>query len=488
MVVVEEEIDEAGEFEYASERSMGNKNEKTTTTTRDEYWKVSQEEEKVEEEKKKLKKKREGEREIELLCLLDSEKVKEELFQAPHPNGSNEGGEGQGGREMKSLAVTRGLVAFETLAFLATSFGLYFLPKEREYFVIFRVFYFPLIPLIAMLWLWGLNVAVWTQFRMNYLKVFEVEDRVILPCHDDVFKMAHISSLVVLGSSCFFLLCAVFDFQILAMRQAEFLYFVFVLLLLFPGDFIFGKQRRFLVSTLVRIAIPFSREVSFADFLLADVLTSLARPIADTAVVGCRIASSYTSVGVRFKHASEACNAHSWLYSIVLALPYLWRLIQCVKIYFATGEKPQLANAVKYFTAFPVIYFSAVKYHTTREAWLSFYKPVWIVSAVLNSGFSFYWDIARDWEFQLFSFGKSKTILRNDLVYSNKEGYKWAIVTNFILRITWTCKLSAQLRHMYGLSLVLSLLEIFRRFQWMFIRIEVALLKDLRKAYSALPK
>merc|ERR1712025_961037 len=124
-------------------------------------------------------------------------------------------------------------------------------------------------------------------------------------------------------------------------------------------------------------------------------------------------------------------------------MPYLWRLIQCVKIYFSKGEKAQLANAAKYFTAFPVIYLSAVKFHTSKELWLGYYKPLWILSAVLNSGFSFYWDIARDWEFNLFSFRSSETILRKDLVYANQEKkYTWAIISNLLLRISWTCKLS----------------------------------------------
>merc|ERR1712061_838733 len=45
----------------------------------------------------------------------------------------------------------------------------------------FKLFYFPLIPPIVMLWLWGINVAYWTDIRLNYVKVFEKEDRVLLP-------------------------------------------------------------------------------------------------------------------------------------------------------------------------------------------------------------------------------------------------------------------------------------------------------------------
>ena len=45
-----------------------------------------------------------------------------------------------------------------------------------------------------------------------------------------------------------------------------------------------------------------------------------------------------------------------------LCLPYLWRLMQCLRVYNDTGARPQLFNALKYSTAFPVIILSSLKY------------------------------------------------------------------------------------------------------------------------------
>ena len=45
-----------------------------------------------------------------------------------------------------------------------------------------------------------------------------------------------------------------------------------------------------------------------------------------------------------------------------LSLPYLWRLMQCLRVYNDTGARPQLFNALKYSTAFPVIILSSLKY------------------------------------------------------------------------------------------------------------------------------
>ncbi|KAJ0519873.1 hypothetical protein HanIR_Chr10g0453191 [Helianthus annuus] len=50
--------------------------------------------------------------------------------------------------------------------------------------------------------------------------------------------------------------------------------------------------------------------------------------------------------------------------------------------------------------------------------------------------------------------------------------YLWVIGSNLILRCTWTYKLSAHLRHNYLTVFAITALEIFRRFQWAFFRVE----------------
>ena len=58
----------------------------------------------------------------------------------------------------------------------------------------------------------------------------------------------------------------------------------------------------------------------------------------------------------------QVCGSSSWILPLGLALPYAWRLAQCLRVYRDTGARPQLFNALKYSTAFPVILFSALKY------------------------------------------------------------------------------------------------------------------------------
>ncbi len=63
----------------------------------------------------------------------------------------------------------------------------------------------------------------------------------------------------------------------------------------------------------------------------------------------------------------------------------------------------QVFNAIKYSTAFPVIVFSAMKYQVSVEDWHGFYKPLWLIAALINSSYSYFWDIERDWEIQWFT-------------------------------------------------------------------------------------
>jgi hypothetical protein len=60
------------------------------------------------------------------------------------------------------------------------------------------------------------------------------------------------------------------------------------------------------------------------------------------------------------------------------------------------------------------------------------------------------------------------------LIHINLElqVYFWVIGSNFILRLAWTYKLSAHLRHNYLTVFTITALEMIRRFQWVFFRVE----------------
>lgn len=59
-----------------------------------------------------------------------------------------------------------------------------------------------------------------------------------------------------------------------------------------------------------------------------------------------------------------------------------------------------------------VIALSFVKYHVPHTDWAAFWKPLWLASALLNSGYSFFWDVERDWEISWFSQMGARASLR----------------------------------------------------------------------------
>jgi hypothetical protein len=99
----------------------------------------------------------------------------------------------------------------------------------------------------------------------------------------------------------------------------------------------------------------------------------------------------------------------------------------------------------------------------------------------LNSFYSFYWDVAKDWDLSLFSSKSTRNSpdhpwgLRRSLHFHSKEIYYTAIAVDCMLRCTWSFKLSPHLDHFNDLEggiFVMELLEIIRRWLWIFLRVE----------------
>ncbi len=309
--------------------------------------------------------------------------------------------------------------------------------------------------------------------------------------HIDIFGIASWISATCLAASAVFVLFCLRDGQY-SERASLVPYFLFALLiigLINPFGDSYRRNRRFFLSTLSRVALPF-QEVTFSDFLLADILTSLAKPLSDLSLSMCRM----LTFSVSAPPGSGSCRQDSWLPHVVLALPFIWRLFQCVRVYRSTGEVPNLANAAKYFSALPVIYLYSLRFNMSPEMWDSHYRSKWLACALLNSSFSYYWDLTWDWEFGICtrSVLHGGWLLRSENVYSSlgiralSGAYTWAVISNLVLRFVWLHKLSPEMLSLPYINLLTCLLEAFRRFQWTYIRIEVALLKESR-ALSSTP-
>ncbi|XP_048328657.1 uncharacterized protein LOC107417067 isoform X3 [Ziziphus jujuba] len=300
------------------------------------------------------------------------------------------------------------------------------------------LYYNPLLLVTLMVWLWGINLWVFSQSNISYAKVFDLDQNHL--SHKEIWKVL--------------------------------LYAALAIALIFPFDIFYLSSRFYFLRTLWRIVLPL-QAITFSDFFLADILTSMSKVLSDLERSVCRMVHRQVATIAWFE-ADSVCGSHSVAIPLVLVLPYLFRLFQCLRQYKDTGEKTTLLNALKYSTAVPVIFLSALKYHVFPDKWMNFYRPLWLLSSVLNSLYSFYWDVTRDWDMSGFTriFKFNKPHLLSNLLYGRKWVYFWVIGSNLILRCTWTYKLSAHLRHNYLTVFTITALEIFRRFQWVFFRVE----------------
>ncbi|KAB2095145.1 hypothetical protein ERO13_A01G013400v2 [Gossypium hirsutum] len=331
------------------------------------------------------------------------------------------------------------------------------------------LYYNPLLLVTTMVWLWGINLWVFSRSNINYAKIFDLDQNHLT--HREIWKCATWMTIVVPTSMTAYLYLYSNGEVSLAASQPVLLYFAVVMLLIFPFDIFYFSSRYYLLRALWRIVLPF-QAITFPDFFLADILTSMAKVFSDIERSVCRMVHRQVATIAWFE-ADSVCGSHSVAIPLVLVLPYLFRFFQCLRQYRDIGERSALLNALKYSTAVPVIFLSALKYHVLPESWTNFYRPLWLLSSVLNSLYSFYWDVARDWDFsfaRMFKFNKSH--LYSHLLHGRTWVYFWVIGSNLILRCTWTYKLSAHLRNNYLTVFTIAALEIFRRFQWIFFRVE----------------
>ncbi|RKP11903.1 EXS family-domain-containing protein, partial [Piptocephalis cylindrospora] len=222
--------------------------------------------------------------------------------------------------------------------------------------------------------------------------------------------------------------------------------------------------------------------VALSDVLTADILTSFAKVFGDLAVTVCHIfflsSSGLSSPGDVLGDLGTCAN--NLFGPILTALPYGFRLRQCLAEYSQTNDPTarsrHLANAVKYASAFPVIFLSAAQHLRNTQHVSGF------VFVAINSVYSFWWDVKVDWAL---SFSASPTpapifaspsssLLRPNLHFREPMIYYAAVLFDLLLRLTWSLKLSPHLRldQLTAGGFIMEALEIFRRWVWVYFRLE----------------
>lgn len=230
------------------------------------------------------------------------------------------------------------------------------------------------------------------------------------------------------------------------------------------------------------------------DILLTDTFTSYNKVLVDFLVYLTALFLGMQALPSGQNLSKELSKTHLQLYNIDLLLanfPSFLRFKQCLQEFNQSGRKNRqhLYNAIKYSTSFfptiSLICFKAGIFQT---------QSIWFFTTFINSSYSFFWDITNDWNFGFFSkFLNDKpnsNVLRSRLIY-NKSAYILAIVIDFQLRFLWVYKLFFVNNNSSGVfssffvmlfttelgNFLLEILEIFRRWVWVFLKIETEYVK-----------
>ncbi|KAJ5092091.1 hypothetical protein NUU61_006961 [Penicillium alfredii] len=255
-----------------------------------------------------------------------------------------------------------------------------------------------------------------------------------------------------------------------------------------------------LLKTLRRISIGGLAETQdgkFGDILLADALTSYSRVLGDLFVSFCMFFTYDISATSK---PDRQCRKE-FIVPLVVSLPSLIRFRQCLIEYIrarrATSpaergrENQHLANALKYATALPMIWFAPkLRFYTPKDfhgySEMTMWRLLFFFTFV-NSAYTFWWDVVKDWDLTLFSPDRiSKDYpygLRRHRCFSSYRVYHYAIAVDLALRFTWLWRMFPGLGWLpeteSGLF-TLMMLEIFRRWMWVFFRIEAEWVRNTR--------
>jgi len=347
---------------------------------------------------------------------------------------------------------------------------------NNRYIGLFYLYRGPMF-VILFLYLYAINLVGWATAKIRYIDIFNFTSAQETPTPYIIFNIAGVLSL----TFAIFVSALLFTVHYEDSETPErilpiALWIITAVFLLNPFKWFIRKGRWGVVKVALRILFaPFYR-VRFGDFWFADQLNSIVVILLDFEFMICFFTYLWPNDE---NEDGKVCNGNRYaVRPFISCLPALWRLLQCLRVYYDTKHYPHLINAGKYCTTFPVVVLFALftldnrtlsedlEFHS-KEGYLF---TAWLLSSIIHAVYTFVWDVYMDWG--LFH---SKDLLRPTIIYRWKVLYYLAIVEDLLLRFAWSLKLSLGLQLRANVNLIytaLATLEILRRFVWNFFRVE----------------
>ncbi|KAJ8503472.1 hypothetical protein ONZ45_g10826 [Pleurotus djamor] len=116
---------------------------------------------------------------------------------------------------------------------------------------------------------------------------------------------------------------------------------------------------------------------------------------------------------------------------------------------------------------------SYLLYYIWRHKQTNTTLALWCIANTLYAAYASSWDLLMDWSVLRFNAEVKYPLLRPELVYTeNIPLYYFAIISNVLLRFVWTFYIPARGPNIMIRTFIGGFLELLRRWQWNFYRLE----------------
>ena len=263
------------------------------------------------------------------------------------------------------------------------------------------------------------------------------------------------------------------------------------------------RARASLLRSIAHMAIaPFGPPIRFRDNLVADVACSMVRCLVD----GVTTARFFFS-GEYEKRKPSLAEDLGATSPVITAIPYWIRLQQCVRRFYDAkqGSRERIehvVNAGKYTVSLISIGLASVgRYGSDIDGsfWSDPGRVAWISCLFIGAVYSYVWDVVMDWGlvevtkreganggewqwwFPLVPV-KVRWKTTRDRVFRSTWFYAWAMGSNLVGRFAWAVTITPHMnRGVFfifsgltneGLATLVAVVELLRRAQWTFLRLE----------------
>ncbi|KAL0408804.1 UNVERIFIED_CONTAM: Phosphate transporter [Sesamum radiatum] len=303
---------------------------------------------------------------------------------------------------------------------------------------------YPVLSMFSLLFLhfflYGCNIFMWRKTRINYSFIFELSPTKELK-YRDVFLICTTSMTAVVGILFVHLSLVEKGYSYAQVQVIPgLLLLLFIVVLLCPFNIIYKSSRYRLLTVLRNIVLSPLYKVVMLDFFMADQLCSQVPMLRDLEYIACYyITGSYKTQD--YNYCMRTTYYRDLAYAVSF-LPYYWRAMQL---------EP--------------------KWHTRRKkCGMALPSCNHVDCATV---YQLYWDFVKDWG--LLQFNSKNPWLRDELILRQKFIYFFSMGLNLVLRLAW---LQTVFHYNFGkvdyrvTMLFLAALEVVRRGQWNFYRLE----------------